>query len=542
MKKHKLIGLLILTIALVACSTLKEEKTSVPLAPEQYRLPANYLNENYQYSLTDLKDLFSEEMMKLSDEVYARVQEVNQKGKWKSIPESIDQHKAPDWFLDAKFGMFIDWGPWSVAGWAPIKEKGAMYPDWYEFRLDTDSLFMAYHTKNWGSNFKRDDFLPLFLANKYHPEKLVNTAKEAGMKYIVPFCKHHGGFCLWPSSFTQRDAGDMGPKKDLIKPLVENCQKEGLKFGFYFSIEEWEYPLIGDDNNIKPRFWSYKTNPTMEEMEKRATGKIPVRDFAKNYIVPQAVEFIDQYDPDLIWYDGQWKTPVEVIRTDEITSYFYNQAEGRKEVATNDRFGTKDGKDLRMLRGDFFTNEYGDRKEVNDQIHPWEECRGISQSFGFNWQDTDENVINSKAFIDMFVDIVAHGGNLLLIVNLDGQGALPDIQEKRLKDIGKWLAVNGEGIYATRPYKRQTEGAVSYTQSKDHQNVYAILTEWPGTSLTLKAVPPENIKSIEMLGYNQPLEWKKDGEGILLEIPESLQNKEKRPCEYAWILKIKGIL
>ena len=415
-----------------------------------------------------------------------------------------------------------------------------MYPDWYELRLDTDSAFIRYHEQNWGKDFKRDDFIPLFTARKYNPEKLAKVAADAGMKYVVPFSKHHGGFCLWPSSYTQRDAGDMGPKRDLIQPMVESCKKQGLKFGFYFSVEEWEYPLIDAQGNIKPRLWETKNAPSMEELEKRASGKVPVRDFAKDYIVPQAVEFIDKYDPDLIWYDGEWTTEATDLRTYEISAYYYNQAEGRKEVAVNDRYGTKDGKRLRFVRGDFFTSEYHSLTDENKKsTHAWEECRGISQSFGYNWQDTDANVISSKAFIEMFVDIVAKGGNLLLIVNLDGQGALPELQEKRLIDIGKWLKVNGEGIYSTRPFTHQNEGTVAFTRSKDNQYVYAIMKEWPGQELQLKGIKPVTGSKIEMLGYPNPLEWTNSNEGITLKFPAKLQNERNRPCEHAWILKIR---
>ncbi|MCX6332918.1 MAG: alpha-L-fucosidase [Bacteroidia bacterium] len=511
-----------------------------PLAPEQNRKPENYQLSKYKYSLEELKNNFSEEMMQRSNKQYEKVQETNNKGKWKPTAESIDAHQAPDWFKDAKFGMFIDWGLWSVAGWAPKKDKGAMYPDWYEFRLDTDSAFAKYHEKNWGKDFKRDDFIPLFTAREYDPEKLVKIAVDAGMKYVVPFSKHHGGFCLWPSSFTQRNASDMGPQKDLIKPIVESCKKQGLKFGFYFSVEEWEYPLLDKDGKIKTRLWATKNAPSREELEKKASGKIPVKDFAKDYIVPQAVEFIDKYDPDLIWYDGEWETDANDLRTYEISSYFYNQAEGRKEVAVNDRYGTKDGKRLRFVRGDFFTSEYHSLNDENKKsTHAWEECRGISQSFGYNWQDTEENVITAKAFIDMLVDIVAKGGNLLLIVNLDGQGALPKTQGNRLLDIGKWLKVNGEGIYATRSYEQQAEDSVSYTQSKDGQYVYAIIKEWPGTELYLKGVNPAKGSKIRMLGNDLSFEWTNISGGISIKIPDKLQDIRNRPCEYAWILKIK---
>jgi alpha-L-fucosidase len=545
MKNYK-IGLLISIILLGAFSLPETKNDPVPLAPEQYRIPDNFIKKNYPYSLTDLKDRYSEKMMEHSAEVYKKVQQINEQGKWKPTPESIDQHKAPEWFLDAKFGMFIDWGPWSIAGWAPAKENGAMYPDWYEFRLDTDSTFMAYHQKNWGSDFKRDDFLPLFKAQEYDPEKLVGIAKQAGMKYIIPFTKHHGGFCLWPSSFTKRDAGDIGPKRDLIKPLIENCKKEGLKFGFYFSIEEWEYPLIGDDKYIKPRFWAYdtwekRTQPTLEEMDHRASGKIAVKDFARDYLIPQAVEFIDNYDPDILWYDGEWLTEQADLKTYEIASYFYNQAEGRKEVAVNDRYGLENGNRLRFARGDFYTSEY---HSLNDEdkksSHAWEECRGISQSFGFNWQDTEENVISSKAFIDMFVDIVANGGNLLLIVNLDSQGKLPDIQENRLHDIGKWLAVNGEGIYSTRPYNPHSEGPVSYTRSKDNRYIYAILKEWPGGEINLNALSDEEFTEVTLLGYEEHLEWDKTKDHMTVKFPAKWSdNKNNLPCDYAWILRFK---
>ena len=454
--------------------------------------------------------------------------------------ESIDSRPVPSWFEDAKFGIFIHWGLWSVAGWAPKKEKGAMYPDWYELRLHTDSAFIKYHEKNWGKDFTRDDFIPLFTAREYNPEKLAKLGVDAGMKYVVPFNKHHGGFCLWPSTYTLRHAGEMGPKRDLIKPLVESCKKQGLKFGFYFSIEEWEYPIIDAQGNIKPRLWETKKTPSMEELEKRAGGKIPVKDFAKDYIVPQAVEFIDRYDPDLIWYDGEWTTEATDLRTYEISSYYYNQAEGRKEVAVNDRYGTKDGKRLRFVRGDFFTSEYHSLTDENKKsTHAWEECRGISQSFGYNWQDTETNVISSKAFIDMFVDIVAKGGNLLLVVNLDGQGALPELQEKRLIDIGKWLKVNGEGIYSTRSFTRQLDGSVAFTRSKDNQFVYVIMKEWPGKELLLKGIKPAKGSKIEMLGFNKPLQWIKGHDGVSINFPPKLQDVNNRPCQDAWILKIK---
>ena len=294
MKKKIIIGLLFFCLTISGNGQVIQDK-KIPLAPKQNRIPKKIQPFSYKYSLEELKDNFSEEMMRLAAKQNEMVKETNNKGKWKPTPESIDSHQAPEWFKDAKFGMFIDWGLWSVAGWAPKKEKGAMYPDWYEFRLDVDSAFIKYHDKNWGKDFKRDDFIPLFKDSKYQPQRLADIAKDAGMKYIVPFSKHHGGFCLWPSSYTQRDAVDMGPRRDLIKPLVESCQKEGLKFGFYFSIEEWEYPLIGNNGELLNRGWGWRggIKPYTGDLEKKISGKIAVKDYAADYLVPQATEFID---------------------------------------------------------------------------------------------------------------------------------------------------------------------------------------------------------------------------------------------------------
>jgi len=480
-------------------------------------------------------------MMKRSAKQYKTVTEVNNKGKWKPTPESIDSHQTPEWFKDAKFGMFIDWGLWSVAGWAPTQKNGAMYPDWYERNMYIDPSTVKYNEKNWGKDFERDDFIPLFTAKEYNPEMLAKLAIEAGMKYVIPFSKHHSGFCLWPSSYTQRNACNMGPKRDLIKPLVDQCRQRGLKFGFYFSVEDWEYPIINDEGVLANRLWGGKIVPYSVTMEKKSSGKVAVKKFSRDYIVPQSTEFIDKYDPDILWYDGEWETSAIDLQTYDISAYFYNHAQGRKDVAVNDRYGLgSDGKRLRFKRGDIFTSEFYDNDD-KVQTHSWEANRGISQSFGYNWQDSEANVISTKMFVKMFVNIVANGGNLLLIINLDGQGALPKVQENRLKDIGKWLQVNGEGIYSTRTYSIKSEGIVEYTKSKDNKTVFAIATEWPGRQLNLKSVTPKEGSKIYLLGTKDALNWHyNQNEGLTtIEIPDNLQNELNRPCKYSYTFKIE---
>ncbi|MDR0814617.1 MAG: alpha-L-fucosidase [Bacteroidales bacterium] len=463
-------------------------------------------------------------------------------GPYSADVNSIRKHKCPEWFLDAKFGMFIDWGIYSVPGWAPKQEEGSMYPDGYLNHITHREADIAYHEKTWGKDFQQDDFIPLFTAENYKPEWLAELAQDAGMKYIIPFCKHHDGFCLWPSSYTGRNALQMGPHKDLIRPLVNECNKLGLKFGFYFSVEEWRTLMI--DNGVKKvRKWNEPPlpyEPTAKCIKEMLSGKYFIEgDFFADYIAPQAKEFINMYDPDILWFDGEWDYTMERQHTTDIISHFFNHAEGRKEVALNDRNGQS-----RHKIGDFFTSEYHSLTQDQKLTHPWEENRGISQSFGYNWQDTEENVLTVDEFIDLFVRTVSENGNLLLIVNLDGKGGLPEVQERRLREIGKWLKVNGEAIYSSRPWlvPNEEDGKIRFTQSKDGSAVYAICTDFPQGEIKLKSLYVGPKTKITMLGAGEEeLKWELRPGGwsekdLWVTIPPSLYDKRKN--EYAWVFKI----
>lgn len=472
---------------------------------------------------------------------------------YQATAESIASHPLPEWFDDAKFGLFIDWGLYSVPGWATPAAKGdPTYPDWYLFRMYQDPAAdprstKSYHEVTWGRDFARDDFIPLFTAKAYDPAGLMALAKECGAKYVVPFCKHHDGFCLWPSSQTDRNAAKMGPKRDLIGPMVEAARKEGLKFGFYTSLDEWEYPLLDYDGKLVLRTWGTfgHRRPHLVPYDAAAlagkiTGKHPVKDYATDYLVPQTREFIDRYDPDLIWFDGDWTETAAYFHTYEVLAYYYNHAQGRKEVLVNDRLGRTRGKE-----GDFFCSEYGtvdlgDGKGYNiKQIfsRKWEENRGISQSFGYNRDDNEDNVISADALVRMLATIVSRNGNLLLVINLDGDGALPQVQRARLEQLGRWLQVNGEAIYATRPWTVPEDGRrICFTRSKDQRTLYAICFDWPEGDVVLHGVRAAPGGRIEMLGAAGAFAWEQEGENLRLKSPaESLP---KKPCDYAYVFRI----
>lgn len=491
-------------LAIVCTLPCAADARRVPAAPPGYRRPVAWSPNRYSRSLQQVADEFSSKQAVRARREIARINSVNGKGRWKPDLESLRRHVCPKWFEDAKFGVFIDWNLYSVASYATEKKDAAYYPDWYcdfmhydpgeskDSHLEANGV-RSYHEANWGKDFKRDDFIPLFSGRRFDAERLCRFLKDCGARYFVPFLKHHDGFCLWDSSWTRRTSVCRGPRRDFAAEMVAACRVHGLKFGFYFSTGEWEYPFLRDDGAVEVRTGGLRSGapwPTDPmEFETRISGKVAVRDYAHEYIIPQAVEFIDRFDPDILWFDGEWDSPWQFLGSGEIAAYFYNQAEGRKEVAVNDRFGlrhelpkehTRQEMFANLLRchcGDFYTDESGD---VADKLNPsrhhaWEECTGISKCYGCHWNESEANVLGEREFLEEFTGVVARGGNLLLLVNLNAEGTIPETEERRLRQIGTWLRKYGEAIYGTRtcaPYSTKT---VDYTRSGDGKVIYAIV-------------------------------------------------------------------
>lgn len=511
----------------------------------------------YKYSIEELKEKFSEKMMTEAKKELLELKEVNEKGKYKGTLESIDTHKAPEWYRDAKLCIFYDWGPYSIAGYNEKEWNRARYPDWYLGHM-YDRL-KDYHKNTWGEDFERDDFIPLFTAKNFNAKEIVDMVKMSGAKYLVPFNKHHDGYSLWDSRFTQRDAVDMMPGRDLTAELVEECKKAGIYYGFYFSVEDYEYPMIDQNNELYVRYWSEITVPNnfgstelngeitgafIPEVHNRMiSGKVPVTNFIDEYIVPQAKDFIDKYNPDILWFDGEWKRSSAYYRTPEIVAYFYNKNEGNKEVVSNDRLGS----DTREHHGDFHTSETDVMVEKQD--FPWEENRSMSESYGYYRYDSLASYLTPNQLIEMFVRIIAKGGNLNLMVNPDGSGKVDDIQMNLLKELGDWLKVNGEAIYGTRPFEKLCDNTqlgqpVWYTMSKDSTYGYAIVFDWPRSETFIcRGANMIHDSDVFLLGYDKPLKWVDTGSkrwGMSAEVPkEMLYDKSKRPCRHAWVLKFK---
>ncbi|MBV5311972.1 MAG: alpha-L-fucosidase [Prolixibacteraceae bacterium] len=428
--------------------------------------------------------------------------------------ESLDSHRMPEWFDDAKVGLSMHWGVYSVPAWAP-REKGISYAEWYGNKMhDKKNPTYSYHLEKYG-DAGYDTFIPKWIAEAYSPSEWAKFAKAMGAKYMFITSKHHDGFCLWPSKYTDRNAMKMGPKKDILGEYFAAARKEGLKVGLYYSLYEWYNPL-----------YTGKDIPY--------AGLKKVNNYVDDFMIPQIKELIDLYHPDFFYFDGEWDHPEPFWKMKEVVAYYYNEATKRnQEVFVNDRFG----KDERGKHGDLYNVEYSyNDSSLGILTHKWSFWQGIAKTFGYN-QDTDmEDCLSPKAFIDMVIDGVSRNGNFDINVGPTAAGLIPEYEQYPLLKLGEWLKVNGEAIYGTRIWKTQVEGDARYTSKGNY--VYATFLKWAGDEFKLKAVKPLEGSTITMLGVPGNLDWTWDeANGLTIKYPR--QKARPTLCSYAWSFKIQ---
>ncbi len=436
-------------------------------------------------------------------------------GPYQPTWDSLSTHKMPAWYEDAKIGLSMHWGVYAVPGWAP-REGSISYAEWYGWRMhEKNNPTSTYHRENYGEKFTYDDYIPKWKAEDYDPERWAIFAKNMGAKYMFITSKHHDGFCLWPSKYTDRNAKKLGPRKDLLGAYFKAARKHGLKVGVYYSLYEWHNPL-----------YTGKDIPY--------AGLKRVNNYVDDFMVPQIKELIGLYHPDFLYFDGEWDHPEEFWKMKQVVAYYYNEAHKRKqEVFVNDRFG----KGTRGKRGDLYNVEYGyDKGSEGLLTHKWSYWQGIAKTFGYNRDTNPEDCLAPKQFIDKVIMGVSQNGNFDINVGPTAAGVIPDYEQHPLLQLGEWLKVNGEAIYGTRPWRVQREGDACFTAKGDH--VYALFLKWPGNEFKLKSVRPVAGSKITMLGAPGDLNWKWDeSSGLSFQYP----SHKARPtsCSYAWAFKIK---
>jgi alpha-L-fucosidase len=455
--------------------------------------------------------------------------------------ESLDRRPTPEWFRDAKFGIFIHWGLYSVPAWG----QHGQYAEWYWKNLANpkpDNAWRQFHQKNFGADFDYQDFAPLFRAELFDADQWADLFARSGAKYIVPTSKHHEGFCLWPSAEASKTWGrpwnsvEIGPRRDLLGEMKAAVEKRGVKFGFYYSLYEWFNPLWLTN---RPRY-------------------------VAEHFHPQFKDVVRRYAPAIIFADGEWDMPSADWRSEDLLAWLFNESPCKDEVVINDRWG----KDCRHQHGGYYTTEYG--AGLKDDRHPWEESRGMAYSYGLNRLETIDDYKSAREFVLTLCDLVSRGGNLLLDIGPAADGTIPVIMQQRLLEIGDWLKVNGEAIYGTRhagrdcqwsegerpgqeygefgvKYRlleqigagpREGKAVKQYFFTKKPDALYAITTGWYAPKLVLRNVKVPDGAVVTLLGVPGALKAAVEGQDLVVEMP--VVSPDKLPCRYAWTLKIEG--
>lgn len=461
--------------------------------------------------------------------------------KYQPTWESLDQRPCPTWYLDAKFGIFMHWGIYSVPSWGAPKA----YAEWYWNNMANQqegNVWWQFHKKTYGEKFAYADFAPLFRCEFFNPDQWADLFQRSGAKYVAPTSKHHDGFAIWPSAEADRTWGrawnsvSTGPKRDLLGELGTAVRKRGLKFGFYYSLYEWFNPLWRSDR----------------------------KRYVTEHMIPQFKDVVTRYQPAIIFSDGEWDLTAEEWKSQELLAWLFNESPCRDDVVVNDRWG----KGIRHKHGDYYTTEYG--AGLPNATHPWEENRGMGYSYGFNRGENIDDYQSSRELILMFIDLVSRGGNLLLNIGPTGDGRIPVIMQDRLLQMGAWLQVNGEAIYGTRyagrdcqwsdgkrPGQEFGEYKVKYELMKMIGNaphgdravkqawftrkpeaLYAITPGWPGSKLVLKNIRLPANPTVRLLGYPEPLRARMAGANLEIDLPNL--SGDQLPCLYAYAFKIPG--
>ncbi len=413
-----------------------------------------------------------------------------------------DKVKRMQWWTDDTFGMFIHWGLYAVpAGEYNGKGGGA------EWIMETHKIPTAEYEKYAGQ----------FNPQKFNAKEWVQIAKSAGAKYIVITSKHHDGFSIWDSKVTKYDIMDATPfKRDILKELSEACKAAGIQFCLYHSIMDW-----------------HQQDAKSKDYPHQSTENPDFNKYREAYLKPQLSELIKKYDPAVLWFDGEWIPEWTEEQGKDLYNYLRNI---KPSLIINNRVGKARGGMEGMNKyenaaGDFGTPEQEILKGTSQDY--WESCMTLNGNWGY--VKNDNNWKSAQLLIDNLVDIAAKGGNYLLNVGPTAEGQIPDQSIERLAEMGKWLAVNKEAIYATNGIENYKEGDhIKFTQSKDGKSTYALFNKYENNELSLTSVQPKTGSKIYMLGVSKPLSWTKNGDSIMIKLPKEL------PGKYTWTLKIQN--
>ncbi len=404
--------------------------------------------------------------------------------------ETKEQRDARmDWFRNAKFGMFIHWGVYSVPA-GEFQDKKT-FGEWY---LEESKMPVSQYEKF------RDQFNPV----KFDAKQWVALAKEAGVKYLVITSKHHDGFAMFDTKLTDWGIMSTPWKHDPIKDLAAECKKAGITFCLYHSIMDWHHP-----DYTPRRAWNdvAKGDPDFDRYVKFMKGQLK--------------EVVTQYGPlGILWFDGEWENTWTQDRGKDLYAYCRSL---QPDIIVNNRVG-KNRQGMQGLSvGDDIVGDYGTpEQEIPASGLPgvdWESCMTMNDHWGYN--KNDQNWKSSEKMIRMLIDIASKGGNYLLNVGPTAEGLIPAPSVERLQAIGKWMKVNGDAIYGTTagPFpKSPAWGRVTQKPGKLFLHVF----DWPkDQKLTVPALGGKKISAAYLLAdaNRAPLPVISNSDSIEIKLP-----------------------
>jgi len=459
-------------------------------------------------------------------------------GPFRPTWESLSTYQVPQWYLDAKFGIFIHWGVYSVPAFGNVWYPRNMYqPGSREFE---------HHVATYGeqSRFGYKDFIPMFKAEKFDPDHWAGLFREAGARFVVPVAEHHDGFAMYDCGLSAWNAARMGPKRDIIGELAEAVRQQWLVFGLStHRAEHWWFfdEGMGFDSDVRDPRHAGLYGPA----QRRDTQ--PNDAFLEDWLA-RTCELVDKYRPQLVWFDWWIEQPVFEPYLRQFAAYYYNQGtQWNRGVAIN--YKNRAFPEPTAV----FDIERGQLTDIRARF--WQTDTAISKNSWGYVQEQDYKT--AGAIIGDLVDIASKNGALLLNIGPRADGTIPEPEEEILLEVGRWLTLNGEAIYDTRPWKACGEGptqvsAGSFTdtqrQAFTSQDIrfttrgdvlYAIFLAWPANGeVTIQSLSSNlrlyagDIGAVELLGAEEPLKWSRTARGLRVKLPA------QKPCEHAHVLRI----
>ena len=477
-----------------------------------------------------------------------QVDEGDHEGPFRADWESLQKYEVPEWYKDAKFGIFIHWGAYSVPAYGN---------EWYPRNMYVSgSDEYKHHIATYGrqDEFGYKDFLPLFKAEHFDPAAWAELFKKAGAKYVVPVAEHHDGFAMYDSGLSDWTAVKMGPHRDTTGELAKAVRAAGLHFGFSSHRVEHNFFLgvgrsIPSDVN-DPQYAAFYgpahtwlNNKSGTPLDGDFTYVSPA--WADDWLA-RGAELVQKYHPDIVYFD--WWIGQASIRPNltRFAAYYYNTS-----LKYGDHVGVINYKDYAMQEHsgvlDIERGQLGDTRPLY-----WQTDTSVSNK---SWGYIKDDTFKSPEFIvHQLIDIVSKNGNLLLNIGPRSDGTIPDEVQRVLLDVGAWLNVNGEAIYGTRPWRVYGEGPTKVSTGAFHDTetakytpedfrfttkgdvLYVIGLAWPTTGeAVIHSLAPtlggERIHSVALLGSDTTLRFNERADGLHVEMPSQSRGK------YAYVIR-----